>query len=94
MNDRKANTVAGPAPAEATEIPEYLNGLWKQLLHVQQVNPDDGFFVLGGDSVLVIEMLISIQAHFDREFEFGRFFPKPSLRTLSSLIQEQLQKPA
>jgi acyl carrier protein len=91
MNDQNQSTAATPPGQDATAVPAYLERLWEELLRVPHVTPDDLFFSLGGDSVLVVEMLVTIQAHFDQEFEFGKFFPQPDLRTLSSLIEEQLQ---
>ena len=57
---------------------------------VPQVNFDEDFFALGGDSALVIEMLVAVSAHFDREFKYNKFFPKPTVRTLAALIADEL----
>jgi acyl carrier protein len=91
MNDQSQSTSATQPSPDTTAVPAYLERLWEELLRVPHVAPDDLFFSLGGDSVLVVEMLVTIQSHFDQEFEFGKFFPQPNLRTLSSLIEEQLQ---
>jgi acyl carrier protein len=91
MNDTNKTMTATRCQPGANAVPAYLKGLWEEILRVPRVNPDDGFFSLGGDSVLVVEMLITIQAHFDQEFDFIKFFPEPNIRTLGVLIIEQLK---
>jgi acyl carrier protein len=92
MPELNRPTLAARPNYSATAILAYLSGLWAEVLRVPQVNPDDDFFLIGGDSALVIEMLMSVSAHFDREFQYNKFFPKPNIRTLSNLIVEELSK--
>jgi yersiniabactin nonribosomal peptide synthetase len=91
MNDVNKATVAEKTDTSAVAVFTYLRGLWQEMLRVPQVNPEDNFFTLGGDSMLVIEMLVAVSAHFDKEFEYNKFFPKPNVATLSAIVQEQLR---
>ncbi|MFJ9847915.1 amino acid adenylation domain-containing protein [Streptomyces sp. NPDC101150] len=62
--DRKAlpapeAAASGPAPAElpATDTQRLLAGIFAELLGVETVGLDDGFFELGGDSILSIQLV-------------------------------------
>jgi|HubBroStandDraft_6_1064221.scaffolds.fasta_scaffold446570_2 acyl carrier protein len=90
MNDLKKATAIAIDSSPAA-IVAYLKELWEELLRVPPVSPNEDFFSVGGDSALVIEMLVAISAHFDREFHYNKFFSKPTLATLSALIAEQLE---
>ncbi|MEV5576525.1 condensation domain-containing protein [Spirillospora sp. NPDC052269] len=52
---RPPERTGGPVPAEGTL--EVLRGLFEQVLNVDRVEDDDGFFALGGDSVLSIQLV-------------------------------------
>lgn len=91
MNDSNKFLLATTPDQSVASVTSYLVGLWQELLRVPIINPDDDFFGIGGDSALVIEMLVAVSAHFDREFKYNRFFPQPNIRTLSALIVEELQ---
>ncbi|MEE3662021.1 amino acid adenylation domain-containing protein [Brenneria sp. g21c3] len=48
-----------------SRIESRLAGLWGELLGQRPENPDDNFFALGGDSLLLIRLLAKIQKTFD-----------------------------
>jgi acyl carrier protein len=91
MNNPDQSTLVAGSDEPSAAVLAYLKELWEELLRAPQVNPDVSFFSMGGDSMLVIEMLVAVSAHFDREFEYNKFFLKPTLRTLSALIVENLK---
>lgn len=91
MNDSHKPLLVSTPEQLAVDVHSYLKGLWEELLRTPQVNPDEDFFAIGGDSALVIEMLVAVSAHFDREFKYNKFFPKPTVRTLTALIVQELQ---
>lgn len=71
---------------DGVAVVEYLKGLWRELLGVEDLPVDVSFFSLGGNSMLAIRMLVSVSSTFDRELDLDRFFAVPSLTTLSQLI--------
>ena len=74
-----------PGPADAA-IAADLTDLWKQLLRVSGLGPDDDFFRLGGNSMLVVRMLGTVASRFDVTLDVVRFLQTPNIRTLSTLI--------
>jgi len=91
MNDLNKPILAPQPAQDAADVLAYLRGLWQDLLRVPSVDIDDDFFALGGDSALVIEMLVAVSAHYDREFRVNKFFPEPNLRTLNALVVQELK---
>jgi hypothetical protein len=67
-------------------ISERLMDLWKQLLRVGSLGPDDDFFQLGGNSMLAVRMLGTVSARFGVRIDVVRFLQTPSIRTLSALV--------
>ncbi|HEU0080147.1 MAG TPA: amino acid adenylation domain-containing protein, partial [Longimicrobiaceae bacterium] len=61
--DRRALPDPEPAPADAghvgprTEVEEVLCALWAEVLRLERVGVHDGFFELGGDSILSIQVV-------------------------------------
>ncbi|MFI6210226.1 amino acid adenylation domain-containing protein, partial [Streptomyces sp. NPDC051041] len=53
--DLSAGTRGGPAPRTPNE--EILCGIFAELLGVERVGTDDGFFALGGDSIMSIQLV-------------------------------------
>lgn len=70
------------APASAQEAEQIFSRIWAQLLGVATVGVDDNFFDLGGDSILVIDVI----AHAREEgFELTpvAIFEHPTVRALA-----------
>ena len=71
-------------------VPGLLRDAWQKLLFADQVDQDIDFFTLGGDSILMVRMLASVQGTYEREFDFSRFLSNPTLRVLSQEVAVQL----
>lgn len=71
-----------------TDISEYLKTVWCEHLGLRDVGADDDFFALGGDSMIVIRMLVAVSAKLDVELDYDRFFAAPNIATLAQLIEE------
>jgi len=76
---------AGGAPRTAME--ETLAGVWRELLGVEAVGPDDDFFALGGDSIASIQMISRAAVegvHLTPQQVFGH----PTLAGLARVAEE------
>ncbi|MFF5772095.1 amino acid adenylation domain-containing protein [Streptomyces californicus] len=75
-----SRTAPRTAPRTPTEV--RLAGIWSALLRTDDVCREDDFFVLGGDSLLVLEVFARLERH-------GRPLPRPTAvyrhRTLAAL---------
>lgn len=78
------------SPRDSLE--EELARLWSIALDVEQVNVDDNFFVLGGDSLAIIEVLTGI---WFREWDLSAqdFYDYPTIRQLSDKVRGKISGP-
>jgi non-ribosomal peptide synthase protein (TIGR01720 family) len=60
-----------------------LAGIWRALLGVERVRPDDGFFALGGDSVIAIQV-VSRAARAGLRLTTRQVFVEPTLAALAA----------
>lgn len=72
---------------ERTSDPEpALTALWIEILRVPRVDLDASFFALGGDSLQLIELVVSVSKTHGVDFDYESFLEVPSLRTLINIV--------
>ncbi|WP_175671503.1 non-ribosomal peptide synthetase/type I polyketide synthase [Burkholderia ambifaria] len=79
---------AETAPETLTDTQRVLCALWEDVLGRSGFSIDDGFFDLGGDSLLAIRLKAQAQRH-GLEFEIQDLFVHQSVRTLGEHIERQ-----
>ncbi|MEX0326694.1 MAG: amino acid adenylation domain-containing protein [Puniceicoccaceae bacterium] len=86
-------------PPTRTEPPgtpeeEALARIWKDLLGLDAIGPDDDFFSLGGESLLATQLVSRIRSQFKRKVTVADLFTNPTLIEMSSNIStaENLQE--
>ncbi|TDE32833.1 condensation domain-containing protein [Actinomadura sp. 6K520] len=68
-----------------TDSEDILAQIWKEVLKVEQVNPDDDFFSLGGDSLLAITV-VGAAAERDIPLTLLDLFKNPTLRGCRQVV--------
>ena len=73
-----------------------LQQLWAELLElpVEDIATDESFFNLGGHSILLSRLLLSIRQTFGRSLSINRFIEAPTLMTLAKLLNDPDQNSA
>ena len=74
--------------APQTEIQEQLATIWKQYLEIEKVGIYDNFFDLGGNSLLVTQVISKVRQTFQVELPLQKLFETPTIAELELLIQE------
>jgi len=77
---------ASPAPSLEAEVA----GLWQRLLGVEHVHPEDGFFDLGGDSLLAVQLLAELRVRLGVEVKVSQFSQAPTAEGLMALVAGQI----
>jgi amino acid adenylation domain-containing protein len=76
----------GGAPGTPAE--RALCQLFADVLSLPRVGPDDGFFDLGGHSLLVLRLLARIDSEFGVRISVTDFFLSPTARGLAGLLEQ------
>lgn len=77
------------APATASEVA--LATIWQDVLGVEQIALDDGFFDLGGHSMTGMRILSRVHDTFGIELPLGALYDAPSVRALATAIDTARQ---
>ena len=94
-NGHVAPALAGVAPAPAGEetLSTRLAAIMAGLLGTTP-GPDDNFFVLGGKSLLAIQLVSRVRDAYQINLPLQRFFADPTLHGLTALVEEGLTEQA
>ncbi|MEO7382557.1 MAG: non-ribosomal peptide synthetase, partial [Paracoccaceae bacterium] len=65
---------------------EDLAAIWGRILKLPHFAPDTDFFSLGGDSLLMMELQLAVEARFCKGFPRENFITNPTLRRLVGLL--------
>jgi acyl-CoA synthetase (AMP-forming)/AMP-acid ligase II/acyl carrier protein len=93
--DRKALPAAEIALAETpivppqTELEKAIAGLWRELLHVEQVGLNDNFFDLGGHSLLMVQVQSRLSDLFSVNLPVLTLFQYPTISALAKHLAAQ-----
>ncbi len=72
------------APRNATE--RELTTLWEQLLGIDGIGVEDSFFELGGNSLLLTQLVAMMRRTFRVELALGALFGQPTVAAIAALI--------
>jgi amino acid adenylation domain-containing protein len=84
---------AAPAPAPIAmvdPVETLLADLWKELLGIPEVKPDDNFFDLGGHSLLLAILRARLTQEFGVELPMLDFFNHVTVRSLAEYLRREL----
>lgn len=73
------------APTTITE--HKIVEIWKELLGLEEVSIDDDFFLIGGDSILLIRMLTQLKKQLQKTIELQKIYEYSVLKDLARFIE-------
>jgi acyl carrier protein len=82
----QAPAEAGPAGQPAADRLAIALAAYRQVLGIAEVQPDDDFFELGGDSMQAIDVVSIIEAAIGAEISAALFFTYPTPAELASVL--------
>lgn len=69
-----------------SEVEDKVQLIWEDMLKVSGFGPEDGFFDVGGDSLLAVSVAERIEKEFDCEFSVTELFEYANIRAISQYI--------
>jgi len=89
-HDRPMHIGAYAAPK--TSVEKELVIMWGHLLGIKDIGIEDSFFELGGNSLLLTQMVALIRKSFKVELALSALFEHPNIHQIASGIEEALNK--
>jgi acyl-CoA synthetase (AMP-forming)/AMP-acid ligase II/thioesterase domain-containing protein/acyl carrier protein len=80
---RGANADRDPSPLEARLVE-----IWKRILKLDHVGLNDNFFLLGGDSLMAVELFLKIQQALRHRLPVACLFEAGTVTEMATLIEE------
>ncbi|WP_340203714.1 acyl carrier protein [Ascidiimonas sp. W6] len=71
------------------EIENQLTGIWKEVLKIDKINPEQNFFDLGGDSIAAMTLARLIKRNFQIKVPTVKIFSYPNIKKQSVWIYEK-----
>lgn len=100
----KIDRAALPAPATGevpqssdhalprNELEQRLSELWQEVLHLPDIGIHDDFFLLGGSSLLVMQVITRLTTDLSVDLPVRDFFANPTIATSARQIRKRLAK--
>jgi acyl carrier protein len=85
-HQRRACDRGDEAAAAGEPVVAYIQQLWREMLRVDDVNQEATFYELGGDSLLMVHMLVAVTGKFACEIDYEEFLGAPSMANLVQLV--------
>jgi acyl carrier protein len=63
-----------------------MDGLWREILGIANVDPATDFFEAGGNSLHAARLVARIEEKFGVALDFPDFFAHPTLREMATLV--------
>ena len=75
-----------------TPMEELLGSMWSQVLGKERIDPDENFFLCGGDSLLATQLMLYVRARLKIDLPFRVLVEEaPTLRTFAAKVEEALR---
>jgi acyl carrier protein len=68
-------------------------GIWREVLGVADIGPDDDFFELGGDSLVATDIVARLRRELDVAVPLLTIFDNPTVRELAREVDELTKVP-
>ncbi len=91
---RERPALAQPYVAPESELEQALAEIWGQLLRIDRVGVDDGFFDLGGNSLRALQMVAALKKERGLDVPVLQVFQTPTIRALAASLSEDGQPDA
>lgn len=74
-----------------TYVESEIRSLYEKYTGMQDIDPDDDFYSIGGDSLVAVRLSIDLSERFDQEIDLADIFIYPTVREMAEYIQSNLK---
>jgi thioesterase domain-containing protein/acyl carrier protein len=85
----RAKSAASANTSALNPVEAVLADVWRELLGVDDVAPDDDFFALGGHSLAAVRLFARIRKQYSVDLPLATLFQAPTLGALAALVAQQ-----
>jgi acyl transferase domain-containing protein/thioesterase domain-containing protein len=89
----RAKAAASHAATSLNPVEAVLAEVWRELLGVEEIAPDDDFFALGGHSLAAVRLFARIRKHYNTDLPLATLFQAPTLGALAALVAQHANIP-
>nr|WP_255298558.1 non-ribosomal peptide synthetase [Brevibacillus dissolubilis] len=72
-----------------SRVEETIQTIWQDVLGISNIGPEDGFFDVGGDSVLAVSVVERIKQELACELSVTDLFEYPNIKAVSAYVNKQ-----
>ncbi|MFD0591542.1 phosphopantetheine-binding protein [Catellatospora coxensis] len=80
---------ASPPAAETDDLVRTLQGIWQDVLGVDDIGPDEDLFDLGGHSLTITRINVRIMQQLGRDVPLEVFFDTPTIADIVAYLRER-----
>ncbi|HEX7096492.1 MAG TPA: thioesterase domain-containing protein, partial [Acidimicrobiales bacterium] len=86
----QSEATASPSNStDATTVEAAITAMWRDLLGLPDISPDDDFFELGGHSLIAIRLMARIHRELGVRFQLATLFEAPTIAQLAELVRAE-----
>ncbi|MEJ6022289.1 type I polyketide synthase [Ramlibacter sp. PS4R-6] len=89
----RAKASASASASTLNPVEALLADVWRELLGVDDVAPDDDFFALGGHSLAAVRLFARIRKQYSVDLPLATLFQAPTLGALAALVAQHANIP-
>ncbi|MEV0457423.1 non-ribosomal peptide synthetase [Catellatospora methionotrophica] len=94
LSDHDAATDPVPSGVEADDLISGVTAIWREVLRIEDIAPDDTLFDLGGHSLTIMQITARIREAYGVEVPFDVFFDTPTVEGIADSIAELREEPS
>lgn len=73
----------------STEIEKQLCQIWSNILGLEKIGIHQDFFTIGGNSLLLSQLIITLRDHFNFEMHFSLIINNPTIASIANLVTKK-----
>jgi len=89
ISEAKTPSTSSQTFAAEDETTRQLTLIWRELLGVASIGPDENYFDLGGDSILAVQLFAQIEHTLGAKLSLATLFDAPTIRDLARVVRSE-----